>query len=535
MTAGKYENNTSHGFSRRDFLKISGAALAASALPLPDLQAANLPARSQYAEYHQKVILLTNCNVIDVKTGKVTENSTVLIENGKIKSVGKGAVKAGPDVMVFDLKGAYVIPGLIDGHTHLTLTGVGSFKISHASANVRQMDRNLTNHISSGVTTVRDLGSIANILHKQIAKVDSGKLVGPRVVYCNRFLNVKGGHPSITPSDQGFWAVVGLLLLDDPSIHFEDMAQLRKEIGPNLENGASFIKLTLDDKSVLCGKKNLPVYSDDMLTYIFDYADKKGVPVSGHHQHRYGFSRALSYPINSLEHVVVDEELPDGEVEQFVMKGTGIVPTLSVGNLMAYPEYERYVPAHLKENEFVQNERKIRNEYLNGTARELEEPALHAANGEYAEYYKVYNGDELLQKNIIVANPVLFYQMQVTGIKNINKLKDAGALIGCGTDAGVPYSYHGSLWYEMAAMNRAGFTPVEVLRCATVNNARILHMDDRIGSLEEGKLADVVVLEKNPLEQGNLDTYRTPLMTFRDGQLLYSRNALTQKNKVVFI
>jgi imidazolonepropionase-like amidohydrolase len=202
---------------------------------------------------------------------------------------------------------------------------------------------------------------------------------------------------------------------------------------------------------------------------------------------------------------------------------------------MAYPEYERFVPAHLKENGFVENEQKVRQEYLNGAALELEEPALHQANIEYARYYSMHNGDELLERNIIVANPVLFYQMLNTGRININKLKDAGALIGCGTDAGVPYSYHGSIWYEIEIMNRSGFSPAEVLKCATINNAKILYMDDKIGSIEEGKLADITVLEKNPLEQANITTYRKPLMTFREGELLYHRNPLKQDNNVVSI
>ena len=96
-------------------------------------------------------------------------------------------------------------------------------------------------------------------------------------------------------------------------------------------------------------------------------------------------------------------------------------------------------------------------------------------------------------------------------------LRDAGVLIGCGTDAGVPFAYHGTLWREMEMLGRCGLANAQVLRAATINNAKILGLDDRIGSIETGKAADLAVFEQNPLD--TLEACRNPKLVVKDGRI----------------
>jgi imidazolonepropionase-like amidohydrolase len=96
-------------------------------------------------------------------------------------------------------------------------------------------------------------------------------------------------------------------------------------------------------------------------------------------------------------------------------------------------------------------------------------------------------------------------------------MKEAGIVIGCGTDAGVPYVYHGMLWREMEMLQRIGFSNQEVLRCATINNAKILRMEEKIGTIDAGKFADMVVLTENPLAV--IETCRTPQMVIKGGRI----------------
>jgi imidazolonepropionase-like amidohydrolase len=96
-------------------------------------------------------------------------------------------------------------------------------------------------------------------------------------------------------------------------------------------------------------------------------------------------------------------------------------------------------------------------------------------------------------------------------------MKDAGIIIGCGTDSGVPLSYHGTLWREMEMLCRVGFSRLEALQCATINNAKIVGMADKIGSVDDGKYADLAVLKENPLE--NIETCRNPQIVIKDGKI----------------
>ena len=116
-----------------------------------------------------------------------------------------------------------------------------------------------------------------------------------------------------------------------------------------------------------------------------------------------------------------------------------------------------------------------------------------------------------------MAKPDLYFHGLLRGPKNLLKMKEAGIVIGCGTDAGIPYVYHGTLWREMEMLGRIGFSNQEVLRCATINNARILRREDMIGTIDKGKLADMVVLTANPFV--SLETCRNPRMVIKGGQI----------------
>jgi imidazolonepropionase-like amidohydrolase len=96
-------------------------------------------------------------------------------------------------------------------------------------------------------------------------------------------------------------------------------------------------------------------------------------------------------------------------------------------------------------------------------------------------------------------------------------MKEAGIVIGCGTDAGIPLVYHGMLWREMEMLTRIGFSNQEALRCATINNAKILRMEDKIGTIDKGKLADMVVLKENPFAV--IEACRTPQMVIKGGRI----------------
>lgn len=511
--------------SRRDFLRYSGVAGAAMILPqATGCSSANL--RNVPEITYREQTAFTNCNVIDVQTGKISKKQTVNVLKGKIVNISSGKeIPAG--VTAVDLKGAYVMPGLIDTHCHTTISPVFAFNLTDIFKHTEQQRRHYELCIESGVTTVRDVGAFPGSLHGFIKDIEKGKLKGPRVIYCNSMLNVKGGHPDSDPSDINVFAKPASLFIGMVMTNFEDTDELKDVIRENAE-GASFLKITVDNKSVFCRNKDIAVYSDEQLKLIFGFSEKKGLPVSAHCHRKWGFDRAIQYPLNSLEHIVSDATLSDSEISLMAKKKISVVPTMTIGQAYLMEEAYDKLPSQYRDD-FTMNELRIRREYLEKEAHLHCNSELHRQNMDFLKYYKTIGRDKLWEKKKFLVNPDLYFSMIKHGRANLLKMRDAGVLIGCAIDAGMPFSYFGGLYREFELYSRIGFSNREILECATINNARIAGISDRVGTLETGKLADMVAFRKNPLQ--DIRACREPEMVIRDGRILHSSRMLEVNNK----
>jgi imidazolonepropionase-like amidohydrolase len=513
-----------HNFNRRDFLKMSAAAAAAAALPdLALTGCASVPSRILPAIDYTIPLQLTNCNVVDVVGGQTFPGRTITIVKGKIQTIGPNKPDQNSRYTTINVKGSYVIPGLIDAHCHLTLQSCGFFKTSDAMKYVRQININGMMQVDAGVTTVRDMGSFPKMIHNLVDDYEKGSLVGPRVVYCNAFINIDGGHPDIKPTDLSVFAPITTGLMGDINSYYRDRKELMAKLHQNVENGAFFIKLTMDDRSLICGKGKLPVYSDDDLKAIFDFAEKKNLPVAVHSIMYYGFKRALQYPVHSMEHITSDEYINDADIRTMVRKKIAIVPTLLVGQNESFRERFEVMPGAFK-TPFIENELKIKYDYLFNGDHRAYDPDLHKLNLETINWFKNPGCSAMPKEKKFLTDPEIAFNYLVHGPANIRKMRDAGVLIGCGTDSGVPFHYHGTLWREMEMMSRIGFRNDVILRFATINNAVIIGAGDSIGSLQEGKFADMVVLKENPLQK--IEACRSPQLVMIGGTVKSSAVAL---------
>ena len=93
---------------------------------------------------------------------------------------------------------------------------------------------------------------------------------------------------------------------------------------------------------------------------------------------------------------------------------------------------------------------------------------------------------------------------------------------GCGNDGGISFVPPGAIGFEMVLLEKQGFNPAHVLKMATLNNAKILGVEKDIGIIENGKLADLAIFSKNPIE--TLENIQNPKMVFKNGQLVYNSN-----------
>jgi len=510
------DNESLLSFGRRDFLKY--ALLAAQALTLPSLHGCAIPKKNVPAIV-DATFLIKNANLVDVTSGLTVENSWLLVENGTIAAMGTGNIKNNYRGMVFDLQNRFLIPGLIDAHCHATASPVFSMRVTDLPNHARQQKQNFVSAVESGITTIRDMGAFPVLLKRFIRDIEKGNMPGPRVVYCNSMLNVMGSHPEIPPSDINFFALPASLFIGMIMNNFKNTEEMEECLEENAR-GASFIKLTLDNRTIFCKKnKAIPVYSKEQLDIIFNFAEKNGLPVVGHHHFKFGFDRAMAYPFHSIEHLIADRILSDDDVLRMAKNKVAIVPTMTVAQSYLMEEaFDNIPPPYATPD--VMDELHVRKNYFGHEAFQHCDPVLHKQNLAALKYYKTIGRDNLWEHKKFLVDPDVYFGMMMNGYANLKKMNQAGILIGCGIDAGMPFCYFGGNYREYEILQRNGFTNIEILRCATISNAKILRLEDKIGSLETGKYADMVVLDKNPLE--DIRALRSPCLVFKQGDPMYS-------------
>ena len=501
-------------FTRRELLRK--AALSAALLSLPNITGFTpIPQYQPTGAPAGKTLYLTNAEVIDVVWGLLLSNQTIAIRDGIIQSVSSQPPAAREGDMVLDLKNQYVLPGLIDAHCHITMPGASGLSAGIFLDILNQLKRNYIQQLRQGVTTIRDMGAMPRILHANLGQIQKGELIGPRVVYCNAFTNIHGGHPDIDPSEMGILAGLVMALTGQSNMWFKNTEELKEKMRQNSAGGASFIKLTMDKISVLCGNGKIPAYSDEHLKIIFAFAQKNNLTTAGHIHTKFGFDRALQFGLDSIEHSI-NELLSPEEIETMAKKKIATVPTMTVVQMMAAPEAYDELPKKFR-TDFIEQEMAARRNYINSKLDEYTEPAIHKSNIAHLENYKKYGCENLYKNSKYMANPEIYFNVLLAGPKNLLAMKDAGIVIGCGTDAGVPLTYHGTLWREMEMLARIGFTNAEVLRCATFNNAKIVGMADKIGTIDVGKYADLVIFKENPLNK--IEACRQPRLVVKNGKI----------------
>jgi imidazolonepropionase-like amidohydrolase len=392
--------------------------------------------------------------------------------DGYIRRVGGGPHPQSGEMV--DLGGWTVIPGLIDAHVHLAYpftTRLDPVSILAASS---QMKLNLANCIRSGVTTVRDLVCTPGLMRKLKGWTEKEDAVGPRIVCANAAISLPQGYPEFIPIYP--WPI-SLLLGGQATERVRTPDQVRDAVRRMVAQGADWIKTMHTDKSIWLNRPDPPVFDDACFEALVDEARKLDRPVAMHQLWASGFRKAVELGVDSMEHAPLDS-LADGDITRMVDAGIPIVPTLEViASIVDLPDWL----------DTVEGEKYLCSEPLKQT-REI----LAIYRGEITpemakkEYY-----DDLSKL------PRRFSAM----MENVGRLHRAGATIGCGTDSGgAPFAVFGRIHAEIDNLVKIGMTPFEALRSATAVNARILRMDDELGTIEPGKLADFVALDGDPLK-----------------------------------
>ncbi|MFD3390032.1 amidohydrolase family protein [Alteromonas macleodii] len=378
-------------------------------------------------------------------SNSLQENVTIVVEDNKIKAVKKGFAEAQEGDTVIDLKTSTVMPGLMDMHVHLSSQHGGpQTYLERFSLNEADYALRAANYakitLDSGFTTVRNLGDGYNETVALRNAISKGYATGPRIYTVAKSIATTGGHAD--PSN-------GLSHLLRPDVGpkqgvVNGEAEAREAVRTRYQDGADLIKITATGGVLSVAKSGQnPQFMTDELEAIVETAKDYGMTVAVHAHGKEGMKRAIEAGVDSIEHGTY----MDDEIRTLMKKhGTYYVPTILAGK-------------------FVADKAKI-----DGFFPELVRPKAAAIG-------------PLIQNTF-------------------EKAHKAGVKIAFGTDSGV--SAHGDNAQEFSLMVEAGMKPADALLSATVNSASLLGISDILGTLEEGKLADIVAVQGNPLDDISL-------------------------------
>ena len=405
------------------------------------------------AAFAQKTYL--HCgHLLDVRSGRLLAQQTVVVEKDRIVAVQAGYAAGGPQDKIIDLESRTVLPGLIDCHVHLEASPSRNsfregFTLNPADVAFRAQGNALTT-LRAGFTTVRDCGGsgVNTSLRDAVAQ---GLVPGPRIYSAGMAISATGGHMDETDGlneDQITKAGHPINLANGPD-------QCRQAVREQFKRGADLIKIA-STGGVLDLSKNSsgPQYTEEEIRAVVETARDLGMRVACHAHGPEGIKRALRAGVNSIDH----GSLMDDEGIALFKKGTAwYVPTLIAGKSVA------------------------------DSARK-------------PGYFPP-----------VVATKAVSIGTQMQG--TFGRAYKAGVRVAFGTDAGV--FRHGQNAREFGYMTEAGMPPLEAIRSATLNAAALLDESANLGVLEAGKLADVVALEGNPLQ--DITTLMRPSFVMKAG------------------
>ena len=413
---------------------------------------------------------IINGKILDgTKDMEVVDGYSIIVDDDKIAAITK-TEDIPEEYKVIDLKGKYIMPGLINMHVHLAGSGKPQKKQRDNEKLVKGLLGNpLTRAIAyrmvkdfaktelmSGVTTIRTVGGLADFDTRARDEIYAGRAIGPRILAANEGISVPGGH------------MAGSVAVAAHSID-EALAQVDKA----KEQRADIIKLMITGGVMDAKAKGVPgelKMSPEMVKAVCNKAHKLGYMVAAHVESPEGVRVALEGGVDSIEHGAKPD---DNIIRLFKEKEAFLCTTISPA--LPYALFDRSI----------------------SNASEVEQ----------------YNGN------------VVFEGI----IENSKAALANGIPVVLGNDVGCPWITQYDFWRELFYFHKyVGVSNSFALYTATLNSAKLAGIGDVTGSIESGKCADMIVTRDNPLE--DLRALRNVDMVIARGNIYDNPKFKVRKN-----
>jgi imidazolonepropionase-like amidohydrolase len=372
---------------------------------------------------------LTHCTLFDGTGREPVPDAAIVIDGEQIAYAGPAGELTAPQAdLTIDLGDKFVLPGLIDAHVHLALSGEpdSHFTGTDGEATLAILS-NAQRNLAAGFTTVRDLGGWNELEFAVRRGIQRGLFAGPRLCLAGRFISISEAGVDYYP---GMYAVA------------DGAEAMLKAVREQIRNGADLVKLGVTGAVLVeTGVPGASHFNPDEIRVAVQEAAKFGRRLAAHAHGADGIRKAVEAGAHTIEHGTFLHEDPEA-IRLMAKRGVFLVPTLSAGSAI-----------------------------LEGEAASVP--------------------DWIMDKSRII---------QQDSLLSLRMAFEAGVPIANGSDAATPLNYHGENAREIRWMQQAGLPALAALHAATGNAARALGWDDRLGTLQPGKLADLIVLDGDPLE-----------------------------------
>ena len=416
------------------------------------------------AEEPRKIII-TNANLVNPRTGQVEKNRTVVVKDGRIEAVSKLAlIGKGHDLHIVNASGKYLIPGLWDMHVHSAFADTPGWS----------EDVLYPLYIANGIVGIRDMGGNLEVLQKRRQRTESGELAGPRLYFAGPFLD---GSEN-----------------DAQTRSIATPEEARKAVDEQKEKGVDFIKI-------------LDRASRESYFAIAEESAKDKISFVGHVPDVVSASEASKAGQKSLEHlsgILLACSSKESELRQQRLEARAKGDRVGLRNNLIQI-LATYDPAKAKTlfQEFVKNNTwEVPTLVWTRVNDNLDAPDL--ASDPRMKYVPVavrpqWNQETLL-KQVTPETRAVRKQEFPKYLEVAGSMQRAGVQFLAGSDGPDPYVFPGSgLHDELELLVKAGFTPAKALEAATYNPAVFMGKSD-MGAIQQGYVADLVLLDANPLE-----------------------------------